>query len=654
MNTINSGAHAEGQKHSIPIATPASFVEWPLEDVTQSVPARFEKMVALYPQRNAIKMGDRDINYETLNESANRIAHHILAKLGEGPEPVGLLLDLSIQLIIAMLAVLKAGKFYIPFDPAYPASRIEAMLSDADTRMVLTDNQYLRQVSDLAQDGLHLVDLDLIDAHEGDYNPKVVIHPDTYFNLIYTSGSTGKPKGVLQTHRNVLFDTRSTTHILKLCREDRFGLIVPATFGASVSDIFGPLLNGGAVLPFDIKKDGLQQMAAWFKREGITVTHAVPTVFRQWMAITPPGEIYPDMRVVKVGGEPLLKHDFEQFKRHFPKDSILRNALGTTETYMVAYYMLTPESEVNAPVIPVGYPTPGREILILDEIGQTLEMGEVGQIAIKSRYLSPGYWRQTELTSAVYLENPEGGEERIYLSGDLGRFDPAGYLEHLGRIDEMVKIRGQRVELGEVETVLLELESIREVVVVPQKGPSGENRLIAYVVPAVNPAPTVSSLRKTLAAKLPDHMIPASYVFMDRFPLLPFGKVNRRALPPADNSRPELDTPYEPPNSATQERLVELFCQVLKLDQVGVKDNFFDLGGDSLLATQLTARIHTAFQIDIPVACVFDFPTVSGLADQVFQRQVNSLAADEIDQLLVELEELSEDEAQKILDEQGQ
>jgi non-ribosomal peptide synthetase component F len=320
---------------------------------------------------------------------------------------------------------------------------------------------------------------------------------------------------------------------------------------------------------------------------------------------------------------------------------------------MASYYLLDKYSQLAEPVIPVGYPMAGRELFILGEQGQPLGPGEVGQIAVKSSYLSPGYWRQPELTAATFLPDPQGSEARIYLTGDMGRFRPDGCLEHLGRKDDLVKIRGQRVELAEVEMALLALAEVREAVVVAQKRAEGDNRLVAYLVPRLQPPPSVTELRTALAQTLPDHMIPAAFLMMERFPLLSFGKVDRRALPAPDTARPDLSVAYQPPQTPTETGLVDLMAQVLKLDRVGIHDNFFELGGDSLLATQLVSRIQTEFGLELPVVNLFENPTAAALARLMVKAQAESLQDQELDQLLAELEALNDEQAHQLLDLEG-
>jgi amino acid adenylation domain-containing protein len=589
-------------------------VEWPAEAAEGSVPTRFEEMVRRYPGRLALKSGDQVFSYETLNEHANRLAHAILAQRGEGEEPIGILLEHGSGVILAILAILKAGKFYLPLNPTYPAARLAGILAHSQANLIVTNRQNLRLAEGVVPAGTGLYDIDALDTDLSDENLNTPIRPDRLFNLTYTSGSTGQPKGVMQTHRNVLHNTREGTHFLKFTMEDRFSLVMPTTFGASMADIFGALLNGAALLPFDLKTRSMREFTQWLKQERITVYHSVPTVFRHLLGILKNDEKFSDLRLIELGGEPVSKHDVDLFKRHFTDQCVLANNLGTTETYLATRYLVDREAQVTGSTIPVGFPMNGKKVLILDEHGRDLGAGEIGQIAIKSRFLSPGYWQEPDLTAVTFLPDPDKGQERIYLMGDLGRLGQDGCLEYLGRKDDLVKIRGQRVEVAEVETALLELDVTREAVVMAREGPRGDPCLVAYIVPARDPAPDASIFRNSLANQFPDFMIPSTFVFVDHFPLLPFGKVNRRALPAPDWARSDADGSYAAPRDELENQLTRIWEDVLGIQPVGITDNFFSLGGHSLLVGRLLAEIEKKTKKKLPMASLFQAPTIEKLA----------------------------------------
>jgi acyl carrier protein len=319
--------------------------------------------------------------------------------------------------------------------------------------------------------------------------------------------------------------------------------------------------------------------------------------------------------------------------------------LGTTETGNVVQYFIDKETEIAGDIVPVGYPSPGMEIILSDDSGKKSGGDRTGEILVKSRYLSPGYWRMPDLSKAKFICNPEGGDKRIYFTGDIGRMRPDGCLFHLGRKDFQVKVRGYRVEIAAVQKALLDLENIREAVVVDREDSIGEKRLIAYLVCDTLSAPSVSSLRRALLLKLPDYMIPSAFVILDAFPLTPNGKVDRRALPPPGRSRPTLENPYVAPRSPVEEALVEIWAEVLDLDHLGINDNFFELGGHSLLATQVITRVINTFRVKVSIRSLFQAPTVADMAVVIVQNQLEKAESKDLESLLAELEALSDEEA---------
>jgi acyl-coenzyme A synthetase/AMP-(fatty) acid ligase len=308
--------------------------------------------------------------------------------------------------------------------------------------------------------------------------------------------------------------------------------------------------------------------------------------------------------------------DVELYKKYLPPECILVNWLSSTEVGAIAGYFIDKKTEVSEDTVPVGYAVEGKELLLLDNARKQVGFNEIGEFAVKSRYLSEGYWRTPELTSVKFLPDPDGGDRRTYLSGDLGRMHPDGCLEYLGRKDSQLKIRGYRFEATEVEQALLDLNTVKQAVVMAREDRDrpAEQRLIAYVVSDSQPTPSVVQMRALLKDKLPEYMLPSAFVFLDVLPIAPNGKVDKRALPDPANSRPNLDIALVAPRTAVEKILAGIWGEVLKLERVGVHDNFFDLGGHSLLATQIISRVRDAFRTDLELRVVFERPTIEDLA----------------------------------------
>jgi len=503
----------------------------------------------------------------------------------------------------------------------------------------------------LAPTSAQLLNVDDLDVRN-DANPSIRSQPSDLCWVIYTSGSTGKPKGVMQTHRNVLHFMMNYTNALHICPDDRLTLLYSFSVNGGAHDIFAALLNGAGLYPFDLKEEGFDHIDQWLNHERLTIYHSVPTVFRRFAETLAGAAEFQSIRIVRLGGEPVYQRDVNLFHKHFSEDCILVNRLGSSETGSLRIYFMDQQTKVAGNLVPVGYPVVDNEILLLDDAGREAVGGE-GEVAVRTRYVSPGYWRSPDLTDASFLVDPSGGENRIYRTGDLGCLLPDGCLLHLGRKDFFVKIRGYRIEVEEVETALREFPGIKEAVVVALDNNSGNERLVAYIVLGVPPAPAVSEMRRFLRQRLPDYMIPAAFVTLDALPLTDTLKVDRKALPEPSTSRPELLTSYVAPRTAAEEQLETIWAEVLSLDRIGIFDNFFDLGGHSLAATRVVAQVIKKFQIEIPLQTLFQSPTVAEMAAVITGSQAKKLEHAELDSILADLESLSDEQAQQEVARQG-
>jgi acyl carrier protein len=326
------------------------------------------------------------------------------------------------------------------------------------------------------------------------------------------------------------------------------------------------------------------------------------------------------------------------YKKYFVSHCVFVTTLGLTEAGPVCMYFIDKDAAITDPVVPVGYELEDMEVLLLDEAGKEVARGEVGEILVKSRFLAAEYWHKPERTHAAFLPDPTGGDCRLYRTGDLGRVLPDGCLVHLGRTDFQVKIRGNRIAVTEVEMALLRLDSVQEAVVVAREAQPGEHRLIAYLTPRSSPPPSVTTLRNALSATLPDYMMPSVFMWLEALPRLATGKVDRQALPELHALRPELATPFVPPRTPIEEKLVTLWAELLRLDQVGIHDDFFALGGHSLLATQLVTRVYETLHVESPFAEFFEAPTVVHLAILITQLLAAQVPGTDLDGLLTAVE----------------
>jgi amino acid adenylation domain-containing protein len=599
-----------------PLRPGVEFVPFRLEDLEQAISHRFEQQVRQHPNRLAIDALGRKLTYAALNSLANRMARAIVACGGSEAEPVLLLMDKGAALIAAMLAILKAGKFYVPLSSSYPAARNALIANDARARLVITDTANAPTARQLAANA-EVINADDLGPYLDDANLDIAVGPDHYAYIIYTSGSTGQPKGVVDTHRNLLQNIRRYTNSHYLSSADRLICVNACAFSNSLKDIYGALLNGGSVFPVDIPRDGLAAVTEVMAHKNITVLNAVATVYRNFVAALRPGDAFPHLRIIRVGSEAVSRKDVDLFRQHFPGPCVLVNGYGTTETGTIRVNIVHHDTDIQDSTLPIGYPVDGTDVLLLDDDGQPIEeCGRIGQIAARSAYLSPGYWNRPDLTAAAFRPDPEGSERRVYMTGDLGMLRSDGCMVYAGRKDFQVKVRGNRIEIAEIELALMDSPLVSNATVIARNDQPENQELLAYVVPrpGLECPPDIAELRRWLKGRLPDCAIPASFVLLETLPVTPTGKIDRNALPAPAHVRPELGTLCMPPRNATEAQLVQLWADLLGVSTVGVRDNFFDLGGNSLMAARLFLQIAQQFGKQLPLSVLLQEATIEHLA----------------------------------------
>ena len=613
-----------------------AFIPFPNAALEQSIPGRLEAQVELYPNKLALKTRTEQFTYAELNRVANSLAHAIIEATGSHSEPVALMLEQGAWPVIAILATLKAGKFFVPLDPSYPQARISYLLKDSGARLVVTNSRHLllSQAKDQPEPGPALLNIDDLDFDGPADNPNLPISPDDFAYIMYTSGSTGKPKGVLDSHRNVMHHMMRLTNSLHICPDDRQTLLRSYSFNGAIKDILGTLLNGATLYPLNIEAEGVSDLAQWLIREKITTYRSVISVYRSLVNTLTGQEQFPDLRLIHVGGEPINRRDVELFQQYFSENCIFINGLGITETGTISHFHFNKDSRLDESFVPVGYPIEAMHVEVRGEDGLPVAPGEVGEIVVKSQFLSPGYWQRPDLTAEKFLPATQGSDLRCYLTGDLGRLLPDGCLIHLGRRDFQVKVRGHRVEVAEVEAALFKTGQVKEVYLMTTENTFGFNDLIAYLVPAETSPLTSGDLRRLLAESLPDYMIPSAFNILDALPMTPTGKVDRQALPEPNTGRPQLATPYVTPSGMIETMLVEIWTEVLGIDPIGAHDNFFELGGHSLLAVQIISRLQEWLDLDFPMPVLFEQPTICQLAhivEDILATEIEDLSDDQIE-----------------------
>ncbi|UED72997.1 non-ribosomal peptide synthetase [Brevibacillus sp. DP1.3A] len=592
----------------------------------------FEKQVAKTPESIAVMFEDKRLTYQELNERANRLAR-TLREEGVGPDqPIGILVQRSLEMMVGIYAILKAGGAYVPIDPDYPSDRIRFMLEDSGAKLVLTQSRFAEQAS-LSFDGKLLV-LDEEEKgvfHEDSSNLEPLSGPNHVAYVIYTSGSTGKPKGVMVEHHSVINRILWMHDRYGLSNEDTILQKTAFTFDVSVWELFWWSMVGSklSLLSVGGEKDP-EQIVETIARDGVSTMHFVPAMlhaFLEYLEHQSFEEVQARLGTLKhvfASGEALQPQHVVRFQKLMSgiRETKLINLYGPTEaTVDVSYFDCEPMKDYS--VIPIGKPIQNIRLYIVKEATDQLQpIGVAGELCISGVGVARGYLNCPELTDEKFVANPfagkEAGFERMYRTGDLARWMWDGNIEYLGRIDHQVKIRGFRIELGEVEAQLLEVDGIQEAVVIARESEGGSKYLCAYFVASETIG--LSELRNALQPKLPEYMIPAYLVQMDRLPLSPNGKIDRKVLPEPDE-RFVADVAYAPPQNDVEKALAAVWQDVLGRDQVGIHDNFFQLGGDSIKAVQVIARLRLhGYSLDI--RRLLEHPSIenlSGYVDTLFR-----------------------------------
>ncbi|MCA2929243.1 MAG: non-ribosomal peptide synthase/polyketide synthase [Microcystis sp. M018S1] len=562
----------------------------------------FEEQVKRTPDAVAVVCSQQQLTYNELNCRANQLAHY-LQKLGVKADTlVGISLERSLEMIVGLLGILKAGGAYLPLDPDYPSERLQFAIADAQLSLLLTQERLLDK---LTENQAQLILLEQVEEEinqNSQDNLTGVVTANNLANLIYTSGSTGKPKGVMVEHRGLFNLTQAQIKTFNLDSDSRILQFASLNFDASIWEIL-MAMGAGATLYLS-KKDALMPGLPLMERlKDYAITHI--TLPPSALAALPLEEI-PELQTIIVAGEACSEELIKQWAtgRNF------FNAYGPTETSVCATVEKWTDETLK---VTIGRPIANTQVYILDCHLQPVPIGVPGELHIGGMGLARGYLNRPELTQEKFIPNPFSNypDSRLYKTGDLARYLPDGKIEYLGRIDNQVKIRGFRIELGEIEALLNQNEAVQSSCVIVREDNLGDKRLVAYVVPQPEINLTINEIRQFLRAKLPDYMVPTAFVLLDTFPLTPNGKIDRRALPVPDlQSQGE----YIAPRNPIEEKIAQIWAEVLKLERVSIEDNFFELGGHSLLATQVISRCQEAFEIALPLRYLFESPTIAQLS----------------------------------------
>ncbi|MFJ8862522.1 amino acid adenylation domain-containing protein [Streptomyces sp. NPDC102451] len=573
----------------------------------------FAQQAQARPHAVAVTHDGHHVTYRELDRRANALAHRLRAA-GVGPDvPVAVRFHRSPEAVVAMLGVLKAGGAYVPLDPAHPAERLAFVCADSGARLLVTDEP--------ARPLAALPVLEAGTAGQETPVPDTGVRPDHLAYVIYTSGSTGVPKGVQVEHTNVAALLDATTDRFDFTADDVWTLFASLAFDVSVWEMWGALLHGARLVVVDEDtRRSPSGLHALLRDENVTVLNLTPAVFRQLSRHEEDTDAaaLPDLRWVVLAGEPLTPAMLRPWLlRHGDERPALVNMYGITETTVHSTWRRMTTADLAEPEAgPIGVPLANWTAHVLDEQGRPVPAGTPGELYVGGAGVARGYAGRPELTAARFVPGPSPSDGRLYRSGDGCLVRPDGELQYLGRLDHQVKLRGYRIEPGEIDAALCGHPAVREAVVVLDRPDGSEGRLVAYVVTTDAAETAPDTLRAHLGRTLPDYMLPAVFVTLDRLPLTVNGKVDRAALPDPGSQRPALSSPLVRPRTPLQEQLAAVWAEVLGVAEVGLDDDFFDLGGHSMLAVRVIALAQERHGITLSLRTLFDAPTVGLLAEQ--------------------------------------
>ena len=597
-------------------------LEFSKSQVEDSIGGRFKRLAEEVPTQLAFKYQETELSYAKLDAWSNQIANEIL-NLPEQSATVGVLITNPVFQVVAQLGVLKAGKACIPVDPKFPAVRQSFIFEDAGAKIILSESALEERAAELtSKDNSGLV-IDTLDSDTDSSYPSLDINPRDLSYVLYTSGSTGTPKGVIQNHRNLLHVAMLYHQDFGVSLSDRLTSPTALTYTGTIWALLAALMNRATFICSDFNSP--HSFAAALEQEEITRLQLITTLLRQFIQGVDTPLTLPSLRKVYTGGEALQREDVTAFTKTFPPHCKLLYNFGSTEAGIISHHPIdtnTFRSEQTlslpeAPELHVGYPVADTNVTLLDQEGEKVAVGEVGEIVVESDFLSPGYWRDPELTDKHFRENLSGQNGRMFFSGDLGAATADGALMLRGRRDYQIKIRGYRINTEEIEMALRSISGVAHAAVVANLDALGKCRIAAYVQLKQGVSLSARKLREALRSKVPVYMTPAIIMFLDCLPVAENGKLNRRALPDPGMSRPEVDRPYIEPRTETEKYLCRLFSKIMQIDAIGVGDNFLELGGDSITAFRFLGGVKSDLDIEIPPSVLFEASDIGTIAKRI-------------------------------------
>lgn len=584
------------------------------DDCLNTIASRFEHQAAAHADELAIVADDISLTYRALDLKASRIAGTLIAPPSQKDRPVVLFMKDEAARIAAMLGAAKANRIFIPLAPVSPARWVSQILEESDAVQVIVDSSTYLVADKAASGGVAIMEVEELDRlSESFASDRPARSDDTAF-IVYTSGSTGRPKGVANSQRGFIRNCDIRIQAAEVGCNERYANLRSSGQYSWIRNSLSPLLSGGCLFPFDLHRRGLQNLAPWIISEKITYISFSSSLLRTWLASIPDEIRFPTLRFVGATGERLYAQDVNRLSRHLVGNWRIGYSYSSTETGTVATQVFTPSCPPDVGIVPVGTPLDDVEVDITNEVGKPVSQGETGEIVIRSRFLAQGYWKSPELTAKAFETDPRNGEVRLYRTGDLGRWQNNGMLEYVGRKGRKIRLRGYNIEPFEVECELMRQPGVSDAVVILHDSVAGKDpSLVAYV--AAPSKVSSSILREALAKRLPPYMIPSRIIILDVFPIASSGKMDRDALPPPHPD--EMRSAHRSPSNDCEHKLLRIWQDVLKISKIGIDDDFFELGGTSLQALMIFARIETRLRCSLSPTTIVQTPTIALLAEYI-------------------------------------
>lgn len=593
-----------------------TFLPFSRSELNKSLTERFQDQVNKYPNRLAIGHSSGDLTYDQLNRAANVVAQKILALAPNGTRPIALLFHSDTAMIIALLGVLKAGRYCVPLDPSHPVSRTKRIVEEVQPEILITNHDGVEKTHALALTGTKILN---IEEHPFDSNETTLdlpILPKSLAFVLFTSGTTGHPKGVMITHQFLMHLVMYHTNTRYICSEDRFSSLTRCHHIGGIADVFRALLNGAGLFPYDLRNQAMRDLVTWLIDKRITTLHCVPTIFRMVIDVLPPNEPLPYLRLLHLGGEPVTKRDVELYKERFSDHCVLVNNFGSSETGPLGQYFVTKQTQMSDNIVPIHLEVEDKEIFLANKTTATNGNGVIGEIAVRSQYLSPGYWEKSDQDPARRFTE-QADTTRTFFTGDLGQIESGGVILYKGRKDQQVKIRGFRVDLIEIEANIRNLMVCKDVAVLTRTSDQDGLQLVAYIVPGQDSMSDASLLRSQLSNLLPGYMVPEEVFFLESLPRTATGKVDRQVLSKEAQGRDRETIECIAPQNDLEEGLIKIWKDLLNVPTIGTRNRFMDLGGNSLIATRVANQIYDWLDIRLSIGDILAHQTVEELATHI-------------------------------------